>query len=100
MVKIGPKAPYNLGIFSFTETFHYHHHHHPQIPTQGCVVFWSVYNSTAYFKIVDDAKRTTFVAVISGMIGSHCGFRAFLANKTIFNELDQSCNSDFSLLTS
>ena len=43
-------------------------------------VIWSVYNSTIYFKIVNNAKRTIFVAVISGMIGSRCGFREFLEN--------------------
>ena len=81
MVKIGPKGPYNSLFFvniiilsspssSSTNTR----------KNMINFVFWSVYNSTTDFKIVNNAKRTIFVAVISGMISSHCGFRAFLEN--------------------
>ena len=80
IIKIFPKGPYNTFFFVYiiislsplslsTNSSH---------TRMRNFVFWSVYDSTTCFKIVNNAKRKFFVAVISGMIGSHCGFRAFL----------------------
>ena len=41
-------------------------------------VFWGIYSSTTCFKIDNNAKRTNFVALDSGMIGSHRGLLTFL----------------------
>ena len=65
MVKIGPKGPYNPFF-----RLHNHFiitiiiiHKYPHKDAKFCI--WSVYNSTTRFKIVNDAKRTIFVAVVA-----------------------------------
>ena len=53
--------------------------------------------SSYLFKIINKAKRTIFVAVISGMFGSHSivDLGQFWKTKLFFSELHQSCISGF-----